>query len=81
MTVRKRVEAFKPRHEYRFIKDFTYDPGGVLHKVECKKGDVAIFRGRGLYAGFYVKDRNDPENRWWLVLLKPKDAFRLLDEA
>ncbi|GAJ07325.1 unnamed protein product, partial [marine sediment metagenome] len=32
------------------------------------------------YGNFYVKDRNDPEGRSWVVILKPREAFKLLEE-
>lgn len=75
------VQSFKPDHRYRFIKDYNYKPPYPLKELECKQGDIAVFKGKSLgYGNFYVKDRNDPEGRWGLIILTPKEAFELLEE-
>jgi len=76
-----KVQSFKPNHRYRFVKDYIYDPPYPLRRIECKAGDIAVFEGKSLgYGNFYVKDRSDSEGRRWVVILKPREAFKLLEE-
>ena len=76
-----KVENFKPDKRYKFIRDYRYEAPYPLRSIDCKKGDVAVFSGKSLgYGNFYVKDRNDKEDRMWVIILKPKEAFRIFEE-
>ena len=83
---RAKVERFIPQKHYRFVKDYIYDFGypriGLPQTIECKIGDVAVFNGKSIgYGNFYVKDRNDKHGRWWVLCLKPKEAFALFEDC
>ena len=72
------MDKFIPRHQYRFIKDFVFDLGYPMPRIECHIGDVAEFDCKNMGMGrFYVKQGGN----YSLILVKPQEAFRVFEEA
>jgi len=73
------VEVFKKGKRYKFNKDFVYDIGHPMPRVECHVGDIATFDGPGLAgsARFYVKVRDVFD----LIIVKRNVVFKLFDDS